>query len=77
MIRIYFDWNVISNFKKPEFLEIRNFISKHKDYLQFPYSPAHFKDLMKSFSPENEFFNTDLTNLEYLSEKHLLRWDQR
>lgn len=74
MIRIYLDWSVVSNFKKDEFIEIREFISKHKDYLQFPYSPAHFKDLMKSYSSDNEYFNQDLQNLEYLSEKHLLRW---
>jgi hypothetical protein len=74
MIRIYLDWSVISNFKKDEFSEIKEFISEHKDYLQFPYSPAHFKDLMKSYTPENEYFKQDLQNLEYLSEKHLLRW---
>ncbi|MCA0335242.1 MAG: hypothetical protein LCH44_14995 [Bacteroidetes bacterium] len=74
MIRIYLDWSVVSNFKKDEFAEIREFISEHKDYLQFPYSPAHFKDLMKSYNSDNEYFNQDLQNLEYLSEKHLLRW---
>ncbi len=74
MIRIYLDWSVVSNFKKDEFAEIREFISQHKDYLQFPYSPAHFKDLMKSYNSDNEYFDQDLQNLEYLSEKHLLRW---
>ncbi|MBK8722313.1 MAG: hypothetical protein IPL95_08615 [Saprospiraceae bacterium] len=29
---------------------------------------------MKSFSSDNEYFTQDLQNLEYLSEKHLLRW---
>lgn len=74
MIRIYFDWNVVSNLKKPEFQEIKEFIDKHKRYLQFPYSPAHFNDLMKSYSPENDLFEVDLETLEYLSEKHLIRW---
>ena len=74
MIRIYLDWNVISSYKREEFKEIRNFILQNKDILQFPYSPAHFKDLMKSYVPDNEYFNEDLSNLEYLSEKHLLRW---
>lgn len=73
MIRIYLDWNVISNLKRSEFKEIKDFISKHKRYLQFPYSPAHFSDLMKSYTPNNEHFNTDLETLDYLSEKHLLR----
>ncbi len=74
MIRIYLDWNVVSNFKKEDFKEIREFIFEHKDCLQFPYTPAHFKDLMKSFNTENPHFTQDLNNLEYLSEKHLLRW---
>jgi len=74
MIRIYLDWNVISSLKKPEFKELKDFIDKHKKYLQFPYSPAHFTDLMKSYSPDNEYFNIDLETLNYLSSKHLIRW---
>ena len=75
MIRIYLDWNVVSNLKKPENKGLLEFIETHKDYLLFPYSPAHFNDLMKSYSPENEFFNKDLEMLEYLSEKHLIKWE--
>lgn len=75
MIRTYFDWNVISCLKKPEYSELSQFITKHKDCLQFPYSPAHFNDLMKSYSQENAFFDTDLERLEYLSGKHLLQWE--
>lgn len=74
MIRIYFDWDIISKFKTSDFLEIRNFIEKHKKHFLFPYSPTHFKDLMKSYNLENVHFKTDLDNLEYLSEKHLIRW---
>lgn len=75
MIRIYLDWNVISSLKKPEFQEIRKFIDKHKQYLQFPYSPAHFTDLMKSYKPDNEYFSADLETLDYLSGKHHIRWE--
>ncbi len=74
MIRVYLDWNVISSLKKPEFKELKEFIDKHKKYLQFPYSPAHFIDLMKSHSPDNEYFQMDLDTLNYLSDKHLIRW---
>jgi len=74
MIRVYLDWNVISSLKKPEFKELKEFIDKHKEYLQFPYSPAHFTDLMKSHSPDNEYFQIDLCTLNYLSDKHLIRW---
>lgn len=76
MIRIYLDWNIISNLKKPEFLEIKNFIDENKQHLLFPYSPAHFTDLMKSYNPDNEHFNTDLKTLEYLSGKHHIRWEE-
>ena len=74
MIRIYLDWNVVSNFKRSEFSEIREFIAEHKDYLLFPFTPAHFNDLMKSYHPDNSLFYLDLENLEYLSENHLLQW---
>jgi hypothetical protein len=76
MIRIYLDWNIISSLKKPEFQEIKKFIEKHKQYLQFPYSPAHFTDLMKSYNPDNEHFDTDLEALEYLCGKHHIRWEE-
>lgn len=76
MIRIYLDWNVISSLKKPEFQEMKQFIDKHKQYFQFPYSPAHFTDLMKSYNKDNEYFNSDLETLEYLSGKHHIRWEK-
>ncbi|WP_025741082.1 hypothetical protein [Aquimarina pacifica] len=76
MIRVYLDWNVISNLKKPQFKDLKDFISKHKKHLQFPYTPAHFNDLMKSYSPSNELFKEDLETLEFLSDKHLLRWEK-
>ncbi len=75
MIRVYLDWGVISNLKKPESNELKDFIEKHKEYLQFPYSPAHFTDLMKSNFPGNELFNDDIETLEYLSKRHLIQWD--
>ncbi|SFQ82165.1 hypothetical protein [Hymenobacter arizonensis] len=74
MIRVYLDWNVVSNFKRDEFKDIREFIAKNKKSLQFPYTPAHFKDLMKSYRPDNDLFGTDLESLEYLSENHFMRW---
>jgi len=76
MIRIYLDWNVISNLKKSEFKELNDFIIEHKEKFLFPYSPAHFKDLMKSYKFDNILFNTDLEKLNFLSEKHLMRWNK-
>ena len=77
MIRIYLDWNVVSNLKRPENKELKEFIDKYKEYFLFPYSPAHFNDLMKSYSLDNVYFNQDLEMLEYLSEKHLIRWEEK
>lgn len=77
MIRVYFDWSIISNLKNSEYQEINEFIEKYKEILLFPYSPAHFKDLMKSYSPKNELFKVDLDKLEYLSGKHLIRWGEK
>jgi hypothetical protein len=74
MIRIYFDWNVFSNMKTPQFQEIKEFIVQNKKYLQFIYTPAHFQDLMKSYTPDNKKFFQDLDTLEFLAETHLLRW---
>lgn len=74
MIRIYLDWNVISSLKRPEFQELKVFIDKHKKYLQFLYSPAHFNDLLKSYEPDNKYFKEDLETLEYLTDNHLIQW---
>ncbi len=73
---MYFDWNVISNLKRLEFKELNDFITEYKEKLLFPYSPAHFKDLMKSYSSDNVHFNIDLEKLNYLSGKHLIRWSK-
>ncbi|MCF2495615.1 hypothetical protein [Dyadobacter chenhuakuii] len=70
MIRIYLDWNVISNLKRPEYKQLDDFIIGHKEQLLFPYSPAHFKDLMKSYSLDNQQFDSDLAKLQQLTEKH-------
>jgi hypothetical protein len=75
MIRVYLDWNIISNYKQPYNQELRDFFDKNKKYLLIPYSPAHFTDLMKSYNPDNKLFYEDLKNFDFLVEKHLLRWE--
>ncbi len=77
MIRVYFDWNVISNYKKEEFENFREFIIENKSVFQFPFTPAHFNDLMKSYSPDNDLFHQDLENLEYLADNHFFRWNNK
>lgn len=75
MIRIYLDWNVISNLKQPGFQETFDFLKANRDILLFPYTPAHFTDLMKSYTPNNDLFFQDLETLELLCGKHLMRWE--
>lgn len=62
MIRVYLDWGAISTFKTDHEAVI-DFIKENKERFLFPHSPAHFNDLMKSFTPDNEKFKTDLENL--------------
>jgi len=74
MIRIYLDWNIFSALKTEEFIEIKNFINKYKSQFQFPFSPAHFTDLMKSH--DSKYFLDDLKTLNSITDKHFLRWEE-
>lgn len=38
MKRVYLDWGVVSNLKKPEYANIREFLITHKRDLFFVYS---------------------------------------
>lgn len=60
MIRIYLDWTVISGLKTEKYATLLEFIKMHKDRLLFVYTPAYFSALMKSYSPDNIYFNQDL-----------------
>ena len=70
MKRVYLDWGVISNLKKPEFADIRNFLISHKKDLFFVYSSAHFEDAMRSEGDERML--QDIQTLESLVDNHLL-----
>ncbi|WET50781.1 hypothetical protein PYS58_06520 [Chryseobacterium indologenes] len=74
MIRIYLDWSVISSLKTDKYAPLLEFIRTHKEKFSFIYTPAHFNDLMKSYAPENSYFDLDLEQLEWLSGNHLLEW---
>ena len=72
MKRIYLDWGVISNLKKPEFAKVREFLLSHKGDLFFVYSPAHFEDAMRSKGDERLF--QDIQTLESLVDNHLIAY---
>lgn len=75
MKRIYLDWGVISNLKKPEYADLREFFLAHKDRLFFVYSPAHFDDLMRSDGDPRQ--REDLNTLASLADDHLLAFDEK
>ncbi|MBR5159821.1 MAG: hypothetical protein IKW84_09620 [Bacteroidaceae bacterium] len=74
MKRIYLDWGVISNLKKPEYAEVRDFLLTHKDSLFFVYSPAHFEDAMRSEGDERLL--QDIKMLESLVDNHYIAYIQ-
>ena len=64
MIRVYLDWGVISNLKKEENLELKNFLTAHKNSIFCPYTPTHFNDLLKSLNDFNQLIHADLNTIE-------------
>lgn len=75
MKRVYLDWGVVSNLKKPEYANIREFLITHKRDLFFVYSSAHFEDAMRSEGDERLL--QDIQMLESLVDNHLLSYNQK
>lgn len=74
MRRVYLDWGVVSNLKKPEFAEVREFLLSHKGNLFFVYSPAHFEDAMRSKGDDRLL--QDIQTLESLVDNHLIAYNK-
>lgn len=75
MKRVYLDWGVISNLKRPEFAEVREFLLSHKGDLFFVYSPAHFEDAMRS--KRDDRLLQDIQTLESLVDNHLIAYNKK
>ena len=75
MKRVYLDWGVISNLKRPEFAEVREFLISHKGDLFFVYSPAHFEDAMRSKGDDR--LAQDIRTLESLVDNHLIAYNKK
>lgn len=75
MKRVYLDWGVVSNLKKPEYANIRDFLISHKSFLFFVYSSAHFEDAMRSEGDDRLL--QDIQTLESLVDNHLLCYNQK
>ncbi len=75
MKRIYLDWNVLSNLKRPQMATLRELLLDRLDNLLIPYTDAHFKDLMKSADKSNPYFDLDIKTIKQFCKNHLLEWD--
>lgn len=75
MKRVYLDWGVVSNLKKPEYADIKEFLLSNKGILFFVYSTAHFEDAMRSRGDER--LMRDIQTLESLVDNHLLAFNKK
>lgn len=76
MIRVYLDWNIISNLKNANFISEREFLIKNADKISIPFSPAHFEDISKSDTPENAKLLDDISNMCIFCSKNHLAYDK-
>lgn len=79
MIRVYLDWNVISNLKRieiPKFRDLRLHILQNLDRLLIPFTTAHINDLRKSIKPDlsNDLLLNDLELLSEISNNQFINW---
>ncbi|WP_367388570.1 hypothetical protein [Lewinella sp. LCG006] len=65
----------MSNLKRSAFRELSDFIEVNSNKLLCPYSPTHFQDVMKSYSPDNKLFNEDIDTLRRITKNHVIRWN--
>ncbi len=74
MLKIYLDWNCISNIqtRHPKLYEL---IKEYGHLFIFPYSNVHIRDLIVSRNPKNEFFEKDLCTLTEICGKHHLAFE--
>lgn len=72
MIRIYFDWCVLTNLKKgenapPEFHVTSSILQRYSKDICLPYSHAHLSDLMRSYKKSDKGKMMTKRDLEFLS----------
>ena len=74
MIKIYLDWNVISQMKNGQLNELKNTLLENDKFL-LPYSTSHIGDLLPSLKEgeiTNEFINSDLNFISELTKNSCL-----
>ena len=78
MLRIYFDWNCITHLKDPENEKLFDYIMSNKPFMIFPFSPAHFEDLQRSWpckDRNNKDYHIDLAILQNICDNYLIMFD--
>lgn len=73
MVKVYFDWNVLSQMKNGHHSELLSYIECDNKFL-IPYSTAHIGDISSSFSntAENKYINSDLEFISRISKNYCL-----
>ena len=67
MIKIYFDWNVLSQMKNGNHSELKEIIQQNNNLL-IPFSTSHISDISASFSENEQQLNFIESDLEFISE---------
>ncbi len=78
MIKAYLDWNIITHLKENKNDNLRKFMLDSSEKILYPYSQAHFQDLMRSAPKDgahNKWFDKDLEMLDLLSKTALVDYD--
>jgi len=74
MIRLYFDWNVISQMKNGYFPILENILEGEKNFF-IPYSTSHIDDILSSHEEtlkQKEIINSDLKYLSKITKNRCL-----
>lgn len=66
MIKVYFDWNVISQMKNGNHVELNNIVFDNTKLLK-PYSTSHIGDIFSSFNETKEHAELISSDLEFIS----------
>lgn len=77
MIRIYFDSDVINNFRIGKFPELDEFIKNNRDKLLIPFSQAHISDKLPSKSIKPDVFCRDIDFITQFTQRKLLIFDEK
>lgn len=74
MLKIYFDWNCITH-SKDKYPFILDVAKERGEFLIFPFSNAHIRDVMVSHEDGNKYFQEDIKLLENICGKHFLQYE--